>query len=177
MEVTFWGVRGSIASPGPATVRYGGNTSCVSLRLGTGDIVILDCGTGARNLGLALLNGPFGRGQGHATIFLSHTHWDHIQGLPFFAPAYCERNRIKIWTPPARREQIERALTNQMDRIHFPVPLTALSAITRIDELPAKGKNIGHVRVRSTNLNHPGGCGGWTFNSERQVPTTFLSAS
>src|SRR5438309_10810517 len=92
MEVTFWGVRGSIPAPGPATVRYGGNTSCVSVRLAGGELVILDCGTGARNLGLQLLGGPMGQGRGRATFLLSHAHWDHIQGFPFFAPFYVSGN-------------------------------------------------------------------------------------
>ena len=72
MELTFWGVRGSIPAPGPGTVRYGGNTSCVSLRTSEGKLIVLDCGTGARNLGMSLLDGPFGRGKGQASILLSH---------------------------------------------------------------------------------------------------------
>src|SRR5262249_52303283 len=88
MELTFWGVRGSIPAPGPGTVRFGGNTSCVSLRTSGGKLIILDCGTGARNLGNTLLSGPFGKGGGEASILLSHAHWDHIQGFPFFVPLY-----------------------------------------------------------------------------------------
>src|SRR6476619_708752 len=99
MEVTFWGVRGSIPAPGPGTVRYGGNTSCVSVRTAGGALLILDCGTGARNLGLALLGDGdagarerFRDGEGEAAILLSHTHWDHIQGFPFFSPLYIAGN-------------------------------------------------------------------------------------
>ena len=90
MEVTFWGVRGSIPAPGPGTVRYGGNTACVSVRTSEGALLVLDCGTGARNLGLALLaddsRDPLAAGRGEAAILLSHAHWDHIQGFPFFGP-------------------------------------------------------------------------------------------
>jgi phosphoribosyl 1,2-cyclic phosphodiesterase len=121
MEVTFWGVRGLTPSPGPSTVRYGGNTSCVSVRLGDGRLVILDCGTGARNLGLALMAAGFGEGRGEATLLLSHTHWDHIQGFPFFNPFYVPGNRITIYggaTSPARLEEL---LEGQMSAQYFPV--------------------------------------------------------
>ena len=87
MEVTFWGVRGSIPSPGPATVRYGGNTSCVSVRLDDGEIIMIDCGTGARNFGISLLAGVFGKGSGSATVLLSHAHWDHTDRRYFKALA------------------------------------------------------------------------------------------
>src|SRR5205823_4903348 len=97
MELTFWGVRGSIPAPGPGTVRYGGNTSCVSLRTSEGKLIVLDCGTGARNLGMSLLDGPFGRGKGQASILLSHAHWDHIQGFPFFVPLYIAGNTFSIF--------------------------------------------------------------------------------
>src|SRR5687768_12120087 len=97
MEVTFWGVRGSIPSPGPSTVRYGGNTSCVSVKLDDGSLVILDCGTGARNLGLSLMAGDFGQGRGRATMLLSHAHWDHIQGFPFFVPFYVGGNVFTVY--------------------------------------------------------------------------------
>jgi hypothetical protein len=100
MEVTFFGVRGCIASPGPGTVRYGGNTSCVLVRLGDGEIIILDCGTGARNLGISLMTGPCGKGQGRASILLSHAHWDHIQGFPFFLPFYTAGNRFTCTAGP-----------------------------------------------------------------------------
>jgi phosphoribosyl 1,2-cyclic phosphodiesterase len=121
MEVTFWGVRGSIPSPGPATVRYGGNTSCVSLRLSDGSLVILDCGTGARALGLQLLEGPFGRGEGSATLFLSHTHWDHIQGFPFFGPFYVPGNRFAIYGGAKSSALVRRLLETQMAAQFFPV--------------------------------------------------------
>jgi phosphoribosyl 1,2-cyclic phosphodiesterase len=121
MQVTFWGVRGSIPSPGPATVRYGGNTSCVSVRLSDGAVVILDCGTGARNLGLQLLTGPFGRGQGRATFLLSHAHWDHIQGFPFFGPFYVAGNTFTVYGGAATPALLEQTLETQMSAQYFPV--------------------------------------------------------
>jgi phosphoribosyl 1,2-cyclic phosphodiesterase len=121
MEITFWGVRGSIPSPGPATVRYGGNTSCVAVRLSDGELVVLDCGTGARNLGLQLLTGPFGQGRGRATFLLSHAHWDHIQGFPFFGPFYVPGNAFTIYGGDRGSELLEAILEGQMAAQYFPV--------------------------------------------------------
>ena len=121
MEVTFWGVRGSIPSPGPATVRYGGNTSCVSVRLADGEIIMIDCGTGARNLGISLLAGAFGKGKGSATVLLSHAHWDHIQGFPFFGPFYVPGNRFTVVGGSQSSELLERVLERQMAAQFFPV--------------------------------------------------------
>ncbi|MCG5054250.1 MAG: MBL fold metallo-hydrolase [Myxococcales bacterium] len=121
MEVTFWGVRGSIPSPGPGTVRYGGNTACVSVRLASGELVILDLGTGARNLGNALMEGPFGKGKGRATILLSLAQWDHIQGFPFFVPFYVPGNQFTIYGGPRQRAELEGILERQMAAQYFPV--------------------------------------------------------
>ena len=124
MEITFWGVRGSIPAPGPATVRYGGNTSCVSLRPGDGSdgrLIILDCGTGARNLGNTLMDGPFGKGRGEASILLSHAHWDHIQGFPFFVPLYQPGNKFHIFGGAKSSAMLEGILEGQMAPQYFPV--------------------------------------------------------
>jgi phosphoribosyl 1,2-cyclic phosphodiesterase len=121
MEVTFWGVRGSIPAPGPATVRYGGNTSCVSLRPKNGGLIVLDCGTGARNLGMALMEGAFGQGRGEASILLSHAHWDHIQGFPFFVPLYHPGNRFHIFGGAQSSAMLEGILEGQMAPQYFPV--------------------------------------------------------
>jgi phosphoribosyl 1,2-cyclic phosphodiesterase len=121
MEVTFWGVRGSIPSPGPATVRYGGNTSCVSVRLQGGEIIMIDCGTGARGFGISLLAGAFGKGTGTATVLLSHAHWDHIQGFPFFGPFYVPGNRFTVVGGSHGSELLERVLERQMAAQFFPV--------------------------------------------------------
>ncbi len=121
IELTFWGVRGSIPAPGPGTVRYGGNTSCVSLRTAEGRLIVLDCGTGARNLGMSLLDGPFGRGQGQASILLSHAHWDHIQGFPFFVPLYIPGNKFNIFGGGKSSSMLEGILEGQMAPQYFPV--------------------------------------------------------
>src|SRR2546425_11558686 len=99
MEVRFWGTRGSLPTPGPRTVRFGGNTACVEVRTGAGHVFIFDCGTGARPLGDALTaRAPIG-----ASILFSPTHWDHIQGFPFFTPAFDPRNTIALHSPPGGR--------------------------------------------------------------------------
>lgn len=125
MEVTFWGVRGSIPAPGPGTVRYGGNTSCVSVRTRGGALLVLDCGTGARNLGLALLADDAGErfrvGSGEGAILLSHMHWDHIQGFPFFSPLYIPGNRFQIYGPAESSALLEGILEGQMAPQYFPV--------------------------------------------------------
>jgi phosphoribosyl 1,2-cyclic phosphodiesterase len=121
VEIAFWGVRGSIPAPGPATVRYGGNTSCVSLRPRGGGLIVLDCGTGARNLGIALMEGPFGQGRGEASILLSHPHWDHIQGFPFFVPLYQPGNRFHIFGGAKSSAMLEGILEGQMAPQYFPV--------------------------------------------------------
>lgn len=125
MEVTFWGVRGSIPAPGPGTVRYGGNTSCVSIRTSKGALLVLDCGTGARNLGVTLLAddaaGKFAAGTGEAAILLSHTHWDHIQGFPFFGPLYVAGNTFHIYGAAESSALLEGILEGQMAPQYFPV--------------------------------------------------------
>ncbi|HXJ20996.1 MAG TPA: MBL fold metallo-hydrolase [Polyangia bacterium] len=121
MQLAFWGVRGSIPTPGPATVRYGGNTSCVSLRPSGGGLIVLDCGTGARNLGMSLMDGAFGQGSGEASILLSHAHWDHIQGFPFFVPLYQPGNRFRIFGRAKSSAMLEGILEGQMAPQYFPV--------------------------------------------------------
>ena len=99
MRLRFWGVRGSIPAPGPETNRYGGNTSCVTVTTRGGELIIIDMGTGLMPLGNSLLPGEFGRGKGKATILLSHLHWDHIQGLGFFAPVFIPCNQFVLHGP------------------------------------------------------------------------------
>jgi phosphoribosyl 1,2-cyclic phosphodiesterase len=114
-------VRGSIPAPGPETNRYGGNTSCVSVHTRTGGLVIIDMGTGLMHLGNALMAGAFGKGQGRATILLSHTHWDHIQGLGFFPPVFIGGNQFTVWGPGGSPEVLEEILEGQMDPNFSPL--------------------------------------------------------
>jgi phosphoribosyl 1,2-cyclic phosphodiesterase len=121
MRIRFWGVRGSIPAPGPETNRYGGNTSCVSVATANGGLIIIDMGTGLMHLGNTLMGGAFGKGHGNATILLSHTHWDHIQGLGFFAPVFVAGNTFTVWGPGGSPEVLESILEGQMDPNFSPL--------------------------------------------------------
>ena len=149
MEITFWGVRGSIPAPGPETNRYGGNTSCVSVRSDAGDLIILDSGTGIVNLGKKMMAGEFGKGQGKATILLSHAHWDHIQGFPFFAPVLVAGNAFQIYGPSRSSGMLEGILEGQMNP-HFS-PLYTLKNMGATLEIHgcADGEHfeVGSVKV------------------------------
>ncbi|MDR3377747.1 MAG: MBL fold metallo-hydrolase, partial [Verrucomicrobiae bacterium] len=126
-------MRGSIPTPGRGTVRYGGNTSCVEVRIDD-DIIILDGGTGLRLLGRSLL-AEFGGKPLNLTLLISHTHWDHIQGLPFFAPLYDARCRLRILGGEGARKGLVEALTGQMEGTYFPVPFSKLPSNIEIEEL------------------------------------------
>ena len=121
MKIRFWGVRGSIPAPGPDTIRYGGNTACVSVHGRSGGLVIIDMGTGLMHLGNALMAGAFGAGTGAATILLSHAHWDHIQGLGFFAPVFVPGNTFTVWGPGGSSDVLEEILEGQMDPNFSPL--------------------------------------------------------
>lgn len=133
---------------------FGGNTPCVELQ--TGDhTIIFDAGSGIRNLGRALMAGTFGQGHGVAHVFFSHTHWDHIQGFPFFQPAYQRGNRIIIYSPlPDMKER----LCRQQDSIYFPIPLNAMEADIEFVLFPEETEMaVDDVCVKCIRLNHPGG--------------------
>jgi len=153
-HIKFWGVRGSIAAPGAETVRYGGNTTCVEIRCGP-DLIILDAGTGLRKFGQSLLK-EFKRGPLNLTLLLSHTHWDHIQGLPFFAPIYESRCRLHILGSEGARKSLLAALTGQMESTYFPVPFSQLPSNIEIEELEEFNFSIGQLLVRAHRANHPG---------------------
>ncbi len=143
MEVTFHGVRGSIPAPGPETVRYGGNTSCVSIRSLLGKLLILDAGTGIIGLGKALLQTEFGKGQGHAAILLSHAHWDHIQGFPFFAPIFVPGNRFSVFGPARSASVLEGMLEGQVNP-HFSPLYTMKNLGAAFDLFPMHGDPEDH---------------------------------
>jgi len=157
--VKFWGVRGSIPTPGPTTVRYGGNTSCVEVRAG-GEIILLDAGSGLRALGRSLL-AEFKNKPLKLTMLLTHTHWDHIQGLPFFGPIYDSRCRLRILGRKGARKGLVNALTGQMESSYFPIPFHKLPSNIKIEELKDFNFNIGPVRGRALRANHPGLCVGY----------------
>ena len=121
MKIRFWVVRGSIPAPGPDTNRYGGNTSCVSVTTATGHLIILDMGTGLMHLGNHLLASEFGKGRGAATILLSHAHWDHIQGLGFFAPVFIPGNKFELRGHGRSSSMLEGILEGQMNPNFSPL--------------------------------------------------------
>jgi phosphoribosyl 1,2-cyclic phosphodiesterase/CheY-like chemotaxis protein len=152
-RVKFWGTRGSIATPGPETIRYGGNTACVEVRCGD-DIIIFDCGTGIRELGISLAKEYADRNL-EVHLFVSHTHWDHIQGFPFFQPAYRAGNRVNIYSLHSPDRSLEKLFTGQMDGNYFPVTLDDLMARLHFEELAGEVQ-IGDVKISNMHLNHPG---------------------
>lgn len=159
----FWGVRGSIPAPGPATVRYGGNTSCLEVRA-DGQLIILDAGTGLRLLGRALTE-EFKDRPLALTLLLTHAHWDHIQGLPFFQPLYQPQNRIRILGYEGARQGLAGILTNQMENPYFPIGLGELPSNVQIEELRELSFTLGSVRVEACFANHPGICVGFRLST------------
>jgi len=159
VRVKFWGVRGSIPTPGPATVQYGGNTSCVEVRAGD-EIIILDAGTGLRSLGRALM-AEFKDRPLKLTLLLTHTHWDHIQGLPFFAPVYSPNCRLRILGYEGARKSLVHVLSGQMESPYFPVPFQELPGNIEIEELKDLQFHVGAVRGEAWFANHPGICVGY----------------
>ncbi|MCB1693806.1 MAG: MBL fold metallo-hydrolase [Pseudomonadales bacterium] len=152
MLVTFYGVRGSIASPGPSTIKYGGNTSCMHVRLNSGENLIFDAGTGIRKLGLRLAHNDE-----PLVLLLSHGHWDHIQGYPFFEPIYQKDREIKVLQGVEGNAQELKALLTQMDGSYFPVQAadlpSRLSTVTEVDAYLAHR----NFRTERQAINHPGG--------------------
>jgi phosphoribosyl 1,2-cyclic phosphodiesterase len=154
MIVRFWGTRGSIATPGPHTTRYGGNTSCVEVRCGN-EILIFDAGTGIRELGLSLME-EFRGGPMTLHLFISHTHWDHIQGFPFFMPAYLPTTLVHVYGSTGQGRPLEKLLRGQMDADYFPVALGDLSSQIQVHEFRGRDFRIGTATVSAFYLNHPG---------------------
>ena len=159
MKLKFWGTRGSIPTPQPDRMKYGGDTPCVELTTSKGNMIILDAGTGIRRLGLELLkNKPANR---NITILLSHTHWDHIQGFPFFLPIYDKSFRFKIFGPLRMDSKLEIRLQVQMSDLFFPVNLSALEETMEFIEIVEDPFMIDGVKVAPRHLYHPLGCFGY----------------
>lgn len=152
MQIRFWGTRGSLAKPGPQTVRYGGNTSCVEVRSAAGTRLIIDCGTGAHELGQAIMR-EGGPARGH--VLISHTHWDHIQGIPFFAPFFVPGNSWDLYAPQGFGESLKDTLAGQMEYTYFPVSTEAFGAAVRYHNLGEGSFTIEDFTVHTRYLNHP----------------------
>ena len=162
LRIQFWGTRGSIPSPGPQTIRYGGNTPCVEVRTSEGWLIILDAGTGLRELGRSLI----ARANGapiNGDIFLTHAHWDHIQGLPFFGPIFQRGNRFTIWGSAALETSIDRVVRDQMSPVVFPVTFEEIDATVDFRGIAEEQCRGNGYSVRAFPVRHPGGALGYRF--------------
>ncbi|MEE2709038.1 MAG: MBL fold metallo-hydrolase [Gemmatimonadota bacterium] len=162
MIVSFWGVRGSIPVPGKSTIRYGGNTPCVTIEQDD-TLIIIDCGTGLRVLGQKLSAESDGDPI-NAHILISHTHWDHIQGFPFFKPAFIPKNSFTIYGAKGVNRQIEDTLAGQMESPYFPVALEAMAATLNFEAIDEQTFTIGKLEIETYKLNHPGNALGFRIS-------------
>ncbi len=157
LSTTFWGTRGSISTPGQSTQKYGGNTTCISVQYGD-DSIVLDAGTGIRLLGRELAKKLEINDPAHQHILLSHTHWDHIQGLPFFEPAYLPGCKLSIYGSPQKGRFLASILQGQMDNNYFPIKMSELAAKIAIHEVSDQTIKIGEISIKiQEQICHPGG--------------------
>jgi phosphoribosyl 1,2-cyclic phosphodiesterase len=176
LRLRFWGTRGSIPSPGSATVKYGGNTPCVEVRTDTNWLVILDAGTGIRELGRSLVATANGSGIA-ADIFLTHAHWDHIQGIPFFAPIFQPGNRFTIWGQKTLETSIDRVIRDQMSPVVFPVAFEQLDATVDFCEMAEERRTGNGYDVTAFAVRHPGGALGYRFSGRSESDGSFVYIS
>lgn len=169
MRIRFWGVRGTIPTPGPDTIKYGGNTSCVEIHTSDEQLIILDAGTGIRHLGKELVKNSDGRITG--SIFISHTHWDHIQGFPFFAPIFGRNNRFVLVGRKRMGKQLKEIMEGQFIEPYLPFTYKSLPADLIVKEVQS-GETIivgDDTKVTVADLNHPGGCLGFRIENNGAV--------
>jgi len=166
MQITFWGVRGSYPVPGSSTVRYGGQTSCVEARASTGETLIVDAGTGMRALGNKL-SVESGGAPGQYHVLLSHVHWDHIQGLPFFSPAYVNGTRISVYALLTAANELDQVIGGITRHEFFPMPLEAVPANFQFQKVePGVDFVIGKFHITPIALNHPFGSVGYRIDAD-----------
>ncbi len=157
MKLRIWGARGSTPTPEQANARHGGNTSCVEVRLANGTILIFDCGSGLRGLGKSLA-AEFGQNPIVGYIFLTHFHWDHIQGIPFFTPLYKKGNAFFFHSVSLKAEELQGAVEGQMVSPYFPVDMSIMGAIRNFYDIGTEPVSINDAVLSSTQLQHPQGC-------------------
>jgi phosphoribosyl 1,2-cyclic phosphodiesterase len=172
MKLRFWGVRGSTPTVDKSTWRYGGNTACLELTTPSGARLILDCGTGLRMLGRHLESAPESR-RIESHIFVTHYHWDHIQGIPFFSPLYAAQNRFHFYSFRSEflgRDSLKRVFETQMAHPYFPVDLSAMSATREFTEIAGGDQfEVPGARVTAHWLHHPQGCLGFRFETSAGI--------
>jgi phosphoribosyl 1,2-cyclic phosphodiesterase len=164
MHATIWGCRGSLATPGPETVRYGGNTSCVEVRLDDGTLLVLDAGTGIRPLGLTLVDH-------HAPIhlLLTHLHLDHLEGLGFFTPIWDQRHEVHIWGPPSALRSLEERVARYLSPPLFPIELSDLPARLIFHNVPDEPWEIGSAIVEAAPVVHRGPTLGYRLEGDGAI--------
>ena len=159
VTVTYWGVHGTLPAPGAGTLRYGGNTPCVSVEVSGEPLYVFDCGTGIKQLSDHL--GASRTERLSARVFISHTHWDHINTIPFFAPLYARGNQIELFGPYQGELTIERAIAAQMESVYFPITIREFGARLMFRDLREETLDFGEVRIETMLLKHPGYCLGY----------------
>ncbi|MBI4575263.1 MAG: MBL fold metallo-hydrolase [Planctomycetes bacterium] len=167
MNITWWGTRGGIPTPEPDVMRYGGDTTCVEVRTSDDQILILDAGTGLRQLGQKLLREGGAGGEAH--ILLTHFHWDHIQGIPFFAPLYHPGWRFTVYGAFRGDQRLQAILQGQMGSVYFPVSFEQVQARVQTRELVEETFRLGETRVSTVALRHPQGSLGYRIADRGRV--------
>jgi len=170
VKAKVWGCRGSLAAPGPETVRYGGNTSCVEVRLSDDRLVVIDAGTGIRGLGLSMA----GHEPGRIDILLTHLHLDHLEGLGFFSPIWDERYEIHIWGPPSDSTSLRDRITTYFSPPLFPVHLQDIPSHLVAHDAPAEPWDLGGASVTAALVEHPGPTLGYRIQ-EGDGTLTYIS--
>ena len=169
IHVDFWGVRGSVPSPGPTTTRYGGNTSCVSITVDN-KILILDAGTGIRNLGSAIIGQP----ELEIFVVVTHSHWDHIQGFPFFTPIYQPNRPVHMFPTLHKKNVVLSSLIDQMDGAHFPItPDQVPSNFNFVTENPLEFIENNGFHMELVPMNHPGKAFGYKIKIDDKIICYF----
>ena len=162
MELTFWGVRGSYPVPGPKTFRYGGQTSCVEVRSSSNHVLVVDAGTGLRALGQKLAREQGATTSTHYNFLLSHVHWDHIQGLPFFEPAYIPGTTIAVYAMRTATDELQQVIGGITRHEFFPMPLESVPATFDFREVtPLESFRVDDFEITAVGLNHPFGAVGY----------------
>ncbi len=168
MIARFWGVRGSLPTPSVANLKYGGNTACVEVRTANDQLIVFDAGTGIRALGQRLMQEMPADGH-RIMLFLTHYHWDHIQGIPFFEPLYVAANYIYLHGFKTPEASVERALGEQMSNPFFPVDTSVMHATRHLYSIGEETMQVGDAVVRTRFLNHPQGCLGYRIEADGKV--------